>query len=144
MNTKKKQDLRFGNYNERIIHNNLEKYFGKLLNTADKYGTHYEFDKYNDKYLIEIKSRRINHNQYKSLMFGSNKYKKGKELLKDNPELRIFYIWNCLDGCYYWEHDTTEFTEELSGRRDRGKIEEDMCVHIDTKHLLKLDELILN
>ena len=51
-------------------------------------GEYYEFDKYNEDCYIEIKGRRIYHNQYPSLMFGYNKYLKGEELLQDNPDLK--------------------------------------------------------
>lgn len=141
MNLQKQNDLRFGFLNEKVIHKYLENYFGTLNNTADndKYGKHFEFDKYNDKCFIELKTRRIKHNQYPTLMFGSNKYNKAQELLRGNPELRIFYVWKCLDGCYYWEHDSSEYTERISGRRDRGRIEENNCIHISTEYLTKLE-----
>ena len=105
-------------------------------------GRMYEFDKYNDKFSIEIKTRRINHNQYPSLMFGKNKYIKGCELIADNPNIRIIYMWRCYDGIYYWEHDASEYTGRISGRRDRGRIEEDLCIHIDQQYIKRLDEFI--
>ena len=40
-------------------------------------------------------------------------------------------MWRCYDGVYYWEHDSSEYTERISGRNDRGIIEEDKCIHID-------------
>ena len=136
----KEKDLQFGFSEEKNKHEYLEKFFGKLNYTSDKYGKHFEFDKYNEKYFIELKSRKINHNQYSTLFFGKNKYLKGKKILEANPELKIFYMWNCVDGIYYWEHGSSEYTEKISGRRDRGKIEENMCIHILQKDIHNITE----
>ena len=78
MNKQKKLDLYFGFQGEDKVHKELEETFGELKNTSDneEYGKHFEFDKYNDKCFLEIKSRRIPHNKYMSLMFGFNKYEK--------------------------------------------------------------------
>lgn len=96
MDYKKQQvDLEFGFRSEEETHEYLESVFGKLMNTKDnrEMGNYFEFDKYNDDYFIEMKTRRIKHNQYESLFFGVNKLDKGDELLKENPNLRIFYLW---------------------------------------------------
>ena len=142
MNKIKINDLNFGFQSEKNIHSYLENYFGELKETKEKYGSHFEFDKYNENYLIELKTRRIKHNQYHSLFFGKNKFIKGEELLKENPELKIYYLWRCNDGVYGWLHDSTEYTEEISGRRDRGKIEENLCIHISQANIKHIKELL--
>ena len=142
MNKIKINDLNFGFQSEKDIHSYLENYFGELKETKEKYGYHFEFDKCNEKYLIELKTRRIKHNQYHSLFFGKNKFIKGEELLKENPELKIYYLWRCNDGVYGWLHDSTEYTEEISGRRDRGKIEENLCIHISQANIKHIASLI--
>ncbi len=141
----KELDLRLGFRSEEEIHSYLENYFGTLKRTKDniEYGKYYEFDKYNDKCFIELKTRRINHNQYHSLFFGKNKFLKGEELKASMPGIHIFYLWRCLDGVYYWEHGSSEYTEEISGRRDRGRIEENTCIHISQDNLTKLDRINL-
>ena len=92
MNKQKKIDLYFGFQSEDKIHKELEETFGELKNTSDneEYGKHFEFDKYNDKCFLEIKSRRIPHNKYMSLMFGLNKYEKGNKLIEEDKDIRIF------------------------------------------------------
>ncbi len=142
MNKQKSIDLNLGFRSEEEIHSYLENYFGSLRKTKDNinYGKYFEFDKYNDYCFIELKTRRIKHNQYHSLFFGKNKYIKGQTLIEENPNIRIFYIWRCLDGVYYWEHGSSEYTEEISGRRDRGKIEENVCIHISQVNLTKLED----
>ena len=142
MNSIKKNDLQFGFNSEEKVHNHLESCFGSLTDTREEYGKYYEFDKYNDDCFIEIKTRRIRHNQYYSLMFGENKSIKAEELKRNNPELRIFFIWVCTDGTYYWEHGSTEHTVEFSGRTDRGCDERNACCHIKTSDLKELTESI--
>ena len=142
--TKQKNDLSFGIKNENDIHKILEEYFGTLLKTKlnPEMGDYYEFDKYNEKYFIEIKSRRIKHNQYESLFFGENKFKKGNEILKKCPYIRIFYLWKCNDGIYGWEHNSSEYDICKRGRCDRGKDEYNNCIDIKQKNIKSLKNLI--
>ena len=146
MNNIQKNDLNFGFKSEEQIHVILEEEFGKLLRSSKnpEMGKYYEFDKYNEDYFIEVKTRRIKHNQYPSLYFGNNKLIKGDELLKKNPNLRIFYLWRCNDGIYGWEHKSSEYTIEKRGRCDRGKDEFDDCVDIKQKYIKPLKNLLDN
>lgn len=146
MNNIQKNDLNFGFKSEEEIHVILEEEFGKLLRSSKnpEMGKYYEFDKYNEDYFIEVKTRRIKHNQYPSLFFGNNKLIKGDELLKKNPNLRIFYLWRCNDGIYGWEHKSSEYTIEKRGRCDRGKDEFDNCVDIKQKYIKPLKNLLDN
>tara|TARA_R110002074_G_scaffold388957_2_gene571957 strand:- start:12884 stop:13309 length:426 start_codon:yes stop_codon:yes gene_type:complete len=139
---KKEIDLSFGFKSESDIHEILEEYFGTLKNTKDIYGSHFEFDKVNDEYFIEIKTRRINHNQYDSLFFGKNKFVKGNELIEENPEVRIFYLWKCYDGIFGWEHDSSPYSIKMQGRCDRGRDEYNECIDIQQKYIKPLHELL--
>ena len=145
MNKQKQADLKLGFQSEKDIHHILETKFGLLKNTSDNkdMGMYYAFDKYNDKCFIEIKTRRINHNQYPTLMFGLNKYEKGCELIKKNPSLRIFYMWKCYDGLYYWEHDESLHEIKFSGRVDRGIDERNNLIHIKQANIHSFNDLIL-
>ncbi len=144
MNEIQKNDLNFGFKSEEEIHFILEEQFGKLLRTElnPEMGKYYEFDKYNETYFIEIKTRRIKHNQYPSLFFGKNKLIKGNELLKKCPLLRIFYLWRCNDGIYGWEHNSSKYKICKRGRCDRGKDEFTDCVDIKQKYIKPLKNLL--
>lgn len=144
MNSIQKRDLEFGFKSEEDIHQSLEAIFGKLMKSKlnPEMGEFYEFDKYNDNYFIEMKTRRIPHNKYESLFFGDNKLDKGDELLKKSPHLRIFYLWRCNDGVFGWEHRSTEFEIRKRGRTDRGKNEIDYCVDIKQKFIKPLNNLL--
>lgn len=140
----KNNDLRLGNLSEAEIHSKLEAIFGTLKNTSEncEMGKYYEFDKYNDNFMIEIKTRKINHNQYPTLIFGENKLIKGDEILKNNPNIRIFYLWRCNDGIYGWEHRKTEFSVCEMGRYDRGRAELHNCVNVKTQDMNQLNNLL--
>jgi len=142
--TKQQEDLRFGFLSEEQSHQYLETVFGKLLNTKDnkKFGKYFEFDKYNENYFIEMKTRRIPHNRYDSLFFGVNKLDKGDEILKENPNLRIFYLWRCEDGIYGWEHKSSDYEVCNRGRCDRGRREVDLCVDVKQKFIKPLKNLL--
>ena len=141
---KQQRDLNFGFKSENDIHNILEEQFGKLLRTEKnpEMGKYYEFDKYNEDYFIEIKTRRIRHDQYKSLFFGENKLIKGDQILKRQPNIRIFYLWRCNDGIFGWEHRSSEFNICKRGRYDRGCEEFDDCVDILQKNIKPLKDLL--
>ena len=138
------RDLSFGFKSEEEIHGLLEKYFGTLLKTRDfaEMGWNYEFDKFNDKYFIEMKTRRIVHDKHESLFFGANKFKKGEELLLVNPDLKIYYLWRCNDGVYGWLHNSTPFRRMKRGRRDRGKKEIDDCIDILQEYIKPIHNLL--
>jgi len=146
MNDIKRNDLNFGFKSEETIHSILEEQFGNLLRSTrnPEMGKYYEFDKYNEDYFIELKTRRIKHDQYPTLFFGQNKLTKGDELLKKCPHLRIFYLWRCNDGIYGWEHRSSEYDICKRGRCDRGKDEFDDCVDINQKYIKPLKNLLDN
>tara|TARA_Y100001972_G_C7633273_1_gene317911 strand:+ start:861 stop:1322 length:462 start_codon:yes stop_codon:yes gene_type:complete len=143
---KQNKDLSFGFKSENEIHEILEETFGKLFKSKlnPEMGEYYEFDKYNEKYFIEIKSRRIKHDQYNSLFFGKNKLIKGEQLLKKCSNLRIFYLWKCIDGIYGWEHKSSEYKICKRGRNDRGINEYDDCIDIKQKYIKPLKNLLDN
>jgi len=140
------KDLSYGFKSENDIHHILEEEFGTLFKSKfnPEMGQYYEFDKYNEEYFIEIKTRRIKHNQYESLFFGKNKLIKGDELLKKRPQLRIFYLWRCTDGIFGWEHRSSEYEICKRGRCYRGKDEFDDCVDIKQKNIKPLKNLLDN
>ena len=130
-----KQDLKLGDKGEKDTLAIIEKFLNiKLSRSEDKYAT---FDYYNDKTFIELKTRRIKHNTYKSLMFGYNKFKKGLEHLSNNKD--VYFFFNCLDGIYYWKltnESKKNITIGTGGRWDRGKKEIQQLVFIGTHNLV--------
>ena len=133
-------DFNYGETNEERIYKSLCTIIPDLKRTRDNvnYGKYFEFDFYNDNMFIELKTRRINFKQYPTLMFGYNKFVKGEELLSQNPNLKIYYLFSLNNGLYYWEHNSSPYTTKISGRCDRGKAEYHNCIHIEHQYIKKL------
>tara|TARA_R110000737_G_scaffold281899_1_gene288538 strand:- start:150 stop:596 length:447 start_codon:yes stop_codon:yes gene_type:complete len=136
--TKLQKDLKFGLGQEVIIKDVLEKQFDTKLRKLPHFDP---FDFIGNNCVVEIKSRRIRHNQYDTIFFGLNKLKKGKMYLQE--KIRVYFVFNCNDGIYYWElydYDkqiNKEFIFAEGGREDRNCNEKEILVNLNT-NLLKL------
>jgi len=134
MNSKKLEDLDFGLNAEITIKERLEVVFGELKPKKVK-NDPFDFD--GDNLVIELKSRRINHNKYDTLFFGKNKFDKG--VLYQQEGVRVVYVFNCLDGIYYWEQNDQECFHKRGGRFDRGRPEIQMLTNVPIKYLKNLE-----
>ena len=86
---------------------------------------------------FELKSRRIPHDKYGSLIFGKNKYDKGLEYISNNE--KVYFIFNCLDGLYLWEQNLQQSPHFAKGGRfDRGRPEVQELAHIPIDWLSKI------
>lgn len=139
MNEIKKEDLRYGNYNESRVHPILEETFGKLINNNVK-NKYAKIDFKNKSYAVEYKRRRIKFGQYPTLMFNMNKIEKGKEYLSKGK--RVFFIWECDDGMYYWELSDS-YLKGKGGTTRRGCNEINDVAHIKNHDINKLSSLVL-
>ena len=144
-----KKDVVFGNRCEKIIKPIIDNIFGDLTLSEDKFAN---FDFYNDNYYVEHKQRSIRGNQFNSLYFDKVKYNKYLELREENPKLRFFIIWSCLDGRYIWEfQDQVKpdgdccFYERLQCNQDRGKgyLQNTPMIHVFNEDIIKLKSLKL-
>lgn len=78
------------------------------------------FDYYSDNTLVELKSRRNNHNTYPTTMVGYNKIEHANKF----PEKEAYFCFCFLDGLYCYKYNKDDKLEvRLGGRRDRGKDE---------------------
>jgi len=130
-------DLMFGLKSEQWIKHILSLKYGNI----EKLDQYNHFDFKGDKIYIEVKTRRIYHDTYPSLMFSKKKLDAGLSNYMDTGE-DIVFIWRCLDGLFYWDFIkggviSDNYTIEISGRKDRGTIEEEECVHIKTENISK-------
>ena len=126
-------DLEFGFKQEEILKPILEEYFGEL-NRLPRYNP---FDYENDSYLIELKSRNINHNQYPTTMVNYSKILKTANLDK-----KRYIVFNYMDGVYIWKVCKDEYTIGTGGRRDRGCNEYSTMAFIKKEHLIRWEDFI--
>ena len=117
VNKRYKEDLIMGENGEEFTQPLLERVFGKLVKTKNKYDT---FDFMNKEYIIELKTRSCNHDAFDrngGLMFN---YSKIEKMLKSKDKRETYFAFNCLDGIYYWKYEEGNYTRSRGGRNDRN------------------------
>ena len=139
MNINKSIDIDFGKAEEQAIKALLEQHFGPLEPT----NTYNHFDFKNEKFVIEVKTRRIRHNRYDTQIFGTNKLMTGRKYLKKG--IQPVFVFNCIDGIFVWYLDEAEISHNaIGGRSDRGKVEQHKQTHISVRYLKELNMLPLS
>ena len=137
MNNKKQQDLKFGFSSEDTSKMYLERRFG-VLDKTDKYN---KFDFVNDKYKVELKTRKCKFGDYPDLQFEVGKIVEAKKYLLENPEREVYFIWRCIKdgwdekGFYYWKYNEDEYFEGEGGRVDRGAGEWKILAKIKNEYI---------
>jgi hypothetical protein len=90
--------------------------------------------KYNNKY-FEIKSRRFNHNKYKTTMIGKNKI----DFANKYPDNTFYFVFVFEDGIYYYKYNIEDkLTSAIGGRWDRGIDELKKYIYIPINYLIKI------
>jgi len=129
MLSKTLQDLNFGILAEDELLDVIKKKYPSVEKTPLTSVIDYECDNY----VIELKTRRCNHNKYPTTMIGKNKI---DYMLKSKK--RAICLFNFYDGLY--EIEITEDVIEkfdccFGGRHDRGKREYNIYYYIPVKML---------
>lgn len=128
-NLQYQRDMEFGFKEEIKVKEELEKYFG-ILKLLEKYST---FDYENEKFLIELKSRRIKHDKYPTAMVNYSKI-----LKTANSKKRRIIVFNYTDGLFYWEVNSEEYEIGKGGRKDRGAEEVYVMAFVKKEYLKPL------
>jgi hypothetical protein len=96
-------DLLFGGASETRNINTLSTFFGTILNKTAANHT-FDFTDEARTIFVELKTRRINHNQYPTAIIGKNKID-----FCSNPDTRYYFVYQYNDGLYYIEYDKDLF-----------------------------------
>ena len=133
MNKRKQKDLEFGNTYERKVIEWLNKNTYKD-NPLSFYKNPFNvMDMCNSTNILELKTRRIFHNQYPDLMIGLNKIEEA-ENSDDNATYTMLFL--CKDGLYGWDCvDGKSYEVRMGGRCDRGRDERKICAFIPSEDL---------
>tara|TARA_R100001463_G_scaffold103490_1_gene157797 strand:+ start:195 stop:638 length:444 start_codon:yes stop_codon:yes gene_type:complete len=127
-----KEDLEKGLSAEIECKGRLESVFGELESS----GRYCFYDFSNEKYLIELKSRNCNHNDYETAMINYTKILKWKKQFGEKEFISAFLY---KDGLYYWKYNNDEITEiGTTGRTDRGCVESYEMVYFSYKLLREI------
>lgn len=127
----KNNELKFKNYIE-------DKENIKLKQYKDKYA---ELDFRCDKRLLELKSRTICYNEFRTTMVGYNKIKKARRKKKFKTEFYFLFT----DGLYKWKYNEEEISCVMPAvRTDRGKFEIKDHAFIHIKYLELISKNIIS
>lgn len=133
----KNEDLAFGLASEATNRRKLEAFFGCGLNKTAQFDA---MDWSNDpkSLFVEMKTRRIRHNQYPTALIGKNKVDFCK---KSNADCYFVYVYQ--DGIYYIKYDealfaTFECAEYERGWREGGIQPKQLFYFIPYQHLSPL------
>ena len=138
----KKQDLEMGKNAEDETIPVLNEYFKTTFSKNENaYGV---IDFFNDDKTIyvELKARRLKHNQYETVMIGQNKIRYYKNLKGSSCYLCFKYI----DGLFIIKYDKELFktfktnTIKINFRQDVGRDEFSDVLYIPYKHLIKIKD----
>lgn len=134
------EDLNYGLFHEGVVEPMIEEYFNeKILNTKLTRGKWcaYDYETVDRQTRYELKTRRIKHNAYPTILIGKNKIIKGSA---DGARLILLFLFE--DGLYYIKYDSfifSNFDEGAFTRYRDGNAEKQLVVHIPIKHLTRID-----
>ena len=135
-NSTKIKDLKYGLQMESELHQKFNQTFGILKRTSHSD----PFDYINNKFVIELKSRRCAINSHPTMMFNESKLRHACRHLQNG--LRVIFIWSLRDNIWCWEMTTKNSFQIIIGtnvRVDRGEYESAKVARIPIRylHLLK-------
>lgn len=133
-----REDRRFGLKNQQQVMPFIEKHLGISLTENHNY---HEMDFCNNEKTIyvELKSRRVTHNQYPTALIGKNKI----DFCNQDLQKEYYFFWKYEDGIYYLKYNKTiwdTFKVELYQRNKRIDVVDNPSdtIHVPHKYLIKL------
>ena len=139
---KAKQDREFGEQGEQAIKEIIDKWFDCEFQEDKEGWREMDFLCIEKRYACELKTRRININQYPTLLISSNKI---TECIRLNGlGFRTFLIFKLTDDIYFYEFVgrtiPIEFIKSYAVRTDRGHRERHRAYYIPTYLLKKFSD----
>ena len=130
-----KKDYNFGKQNEIQLLKQLQGFFkDTTIESLDNYNA---FDFKGEKKYIELKSRHNTYDKYETTMIGCNKLDQAR--VYDDLGYEIFFVFNFIDGIYYWKYiKDNKLSKKRGGRSDRGRPEIKDYYYIPINYLQKL------
>ena len=130
---KQSKDLTYGLQKEVKLRPLFKKHFGTKFVKLDRYNA-FDFSSIDKKILIELKSRRVEKNQYPTTMVGYNKIQKAIKKIEEGCNIYFtFAFQDCV--CYYKFEEVNKSWIKDGGRWDRGKQEIKPYYYIPTEEL---------
>ena len=139
MGTQKSIDIQMGLSNEDVVEPMIQKYFNEsIINTKITRGKYcaYDYETSDRKTRFELKTRRVHHQTYPTILIGKNKIIKG---CTDGAQLILLFLFT--DGLFYIKYDPLTFGNFNEGPFTRyrdGNAEHQYVVHIPVNELTKI------
>tara|TARA_R110002110_G_scaffold272098_2_gene487656 strand:- start:388 stop:807 length:420 start_codon:yes stop_codon:yes gene_type:complete len=136
----KSSDLQYGMFSEDKVEPMINQFFCEnVLNTKLTRGKYcpYDYESADMKTRYELKSRKINHNQFPTILISHRKIIKGSS---NGCDLVLLFLF--LDGLYFIRYEPMLFSNFDIGdfvRYRDGQGEKDTVIHIPIKHLTKIN-----
>lgn len=129
-----KSDYAYGTQNEQVAKNKLDVFFNTQLIHRGGNST-FDYDNGNNIF-VELKSRRIKHDQYDTAIIGANKVDSAIK----NPQNTYWFCYLYQDGLYGVKFDAEQFSKYerrmySRGSRDDKNDRPQLCYFIPTSHL---------
>ena len=137
-----KDDLAFGTNNETAVMSRLEEAFNTSLERFGGFAT-IDYANPTRSIWVELKSRRIKHNQYPTALIGANKVAFCSDATRE-----YYFVFHYSDGLYYIKYNKEVFDgfrrqhDYRRGDRDDCRNYDQSVVHIPVEHLDKLPKCI--
>ena len=138
----KKQDLKMGKIAEDETIPILNEYFKTIFKKNENaYGV-IDFFNEDKTIYIELKARRLKHNQYETAMIGQNKIRYYKNL----KDCACYLCFKYIDGLFIIKYDKELFktfkmeTIKINFRQDVGRAEFSDVLYIPYIHLIKIKD----
>jgi hypothetical protein len=132
-------DLQMGELNENKNIDDLSSFFKTIfIKDKNKYAI-IDWSNQSNTIYLELKSRRLNHNDYPTTIIGINKINYCKD-----PTKTYYFAFSFLDGLYFIKYDKDLFKtfqikkQQIKYRSDVGHIEIKENIHIPIKLLTKI------
>ena len=130
--------------NDSFVKNKIKKIFENEFTGNLNLKSTSEFDPFDlideeNQIIIECKKRNVKKNSYKTTMVGFNKYLEAQKYY--NLGYQVFFVFDFIDGVYYFEFENQIFHPRLGGRSDRGikEIKEYIWIDVEDLNLINLN-----
>jgi len=114
-------DKQLGSYNEILHLPTFSKFFNVTLERSVDDFDPLDYSDVPKTVFVELKTRRIKHNDYETCLIGANKVAKCKENLRVNPNTKHYFCYAYTDGLYYIEYNEQLFDTFQCNLYQRGQ-----------------------
>ncbi len=115
--------MNYGFQREKDLKPIIENIVGEQLNLTEQFDR-FDYVGQNEKIKVELKSRRMKHNQYPDIMVSYGKIVEAKKLISRG--YKIYFCFNCEDGLFYTQYTGGALRRGQGGNFQNGERSKDL------------------